>query len=129
MESGNDTGMNETHISFYLRSFRIHLFVDALRGIGSPRFIQFLVGPSGTSLAMVPADKKGFRTHRVPKGIYEGQNQMEINSMGLCRLIANRHGWNMNCSYRIPGVVSTTQKAAVFDFTKAQVIESKCTTI
>jgi len=82
MVSGNDTGMNETHISFYLRSFRIHLFVDALRGIGSPRFIQFLVGPSGTSLAMVSADKKGFRTHRVPKGIYEGQNQMEINSMG-----------------------------------------------
>ena len=31
--------MADTYISFYLRNNRIHVFVDALRGIGSPKYI------------------------------------------------------------------------------------------
>ena len=121
-ESEIDGRMNATHISFYLKNYRIHLFVDTLRGIGSPRFIQFLVDQEGASLAVMPAGKKGFKAHRVPHGIYEGLRKMEVNSYGLCKLIANKYGWDPNCSYRVPGVVSPEQKAAVFDLSKAAMI-------
>ena len=114
--------MINTYISFYLREYRIHLFLDSLRGIGSPSFVQFLVNQSGTSLAMMPAEKKGFKSHRVPPGAYYGQKKMEINSMGLCKLIASQYGWDSNNSYRVPGVVSPQQKAAVFDLSQAIVI-------
>ncbi len=114
--------MTDTHISFYLRNYRIHLFVDTLRGIGSPKFIQFLVDQDGASLAVIPTGKKGFKAHRVPHGIYEGLRKMEVNSYGLCKLIANKYGWDPNSSYRVPGVVSPEQKAAVFDLSKAAII-------
>ena len=39
--------MSETFLSFYLKANRIHVFVDALREIGQPTNICFMVGPDG----------------------------------------------------------------------------------
>ncbi|MBE5851284.1 MAG: hypothetical protein E7298_14345 [Lachnospiraceae bacterium] len=119
--------MSDTYISFYLRNYRIHLFMDILRGIGSPRFIQFLVDPDGRTLAIAPTEKKGFKSHRIPPVAYTGKRSVEINSMGLCKLIAAQYGWDTNCSYRVPGIVSTEQKAAIFELGKASVINSSDT--
>ena len=113
----------ETNISFYLRSNRIHIFVDALRGIGSPSRICFMISESGESLLVMPYDKRDFKSHGVPQEVYAGTGGMEISSMKLCRIIAKLHGWELYQSYRVPGKVYEGKKVAIFDLDKAEAIE------
>ena len=114
--------MDETYISFYLKAYRIRVFVDALRGIGSPQRFCFLIDEKGSSLLLVPHEKRDFKSHRVSPKAYNGNGGVAINSMGLCKLLANRHGWDMSKSYRIPGRISRKQGTAIFDLTKAELI-------
>ena len=76
--------MNDTHISFYLRANRIHIFVDALRAIGSPKRICFMVAEDGQSFLIAPYDKRDFKSHGVPADVYQGDGRMEISSMKFC---------------------------------------------
>lgn len=95
--------MNETFISFYLKANRIHVFVDALRGIGSPKYIGFMLKENGQSLAMLPYDKKDFHSHRVPSSVYNGGKRMDVSSMKLCTMLADMYNWEQERSYRVPG--------------------------
>lgn len=115
--------MDDAHISFYLKAYRIHVFVDALRGIGSPQRICFLLNKNATLLLMVPHSKRDFRSHRVPANAYTGNGGVDISSMQLCILLANQHRWDMSRSYRIPGQILAKQGKAVFDLTKAEMID------
>lgn len=113
----------ETNISFYLRANRIHIFVDALRGIGEPSRICFMISENGESLLISPYDKRDFKSHSVPKEVYSGTEAMEISSIKLCRIIAKLHDWDLSQSYRVPGKVYESQKIAIFDLDKAEAIE------
>ena len=115
--------MDDTYISFYLKAYRIHVFAGALRGIGSPQRICFLINENATLLLLVPHAKRDFRSHRVPANAYTGNGRVEISSMQLCVLLANRHKWDLSRSYRIPGRIITKQEIAVFDLTKAELVD------
>ena len=115
--------MSNTNLSFYLSVYRIHVFVDTLRSIGSPSFICFLVGNDGTYLAMAPYGKKDFHSHRISKKTYEGGKGLEISSLPLCSLLAERHNWDMSLSYRVPGTILKENNVSLFDLSKAQIIE------
>ncbi len=115
--------MNETFISFYLRANRIHVFVDALRGIGCPKFICFYLQENGRNLVIAPYKKKDFRSHRVPANVYEGTRGMEVSSLKLCQIIAEMYHWDIDQSYRIPGFVLQDRSAAIFSLGQAEVIE------
>lgn len=112
---------NNTYISFYLTSFRIHIFNNVIAGIGSPKFIRFLLKEEGPSLLMEAYDKKDFHSHRVVKSTNKG---LEINSFPLCSLLKNRLGWKSGQSYRVPGKVYPSQRIAVFDLLSAIQIQS-----
>ena len=114
--------MNETYLSFYLRANRIHVFIDALRGIGCPKFISFMIDETGRSLAMVPYDKKDFYSHRVPFSVYNGGKGMEVSSIRLCRILAREQNWDPEKSYRVPGDIIPKQKIALFYLTEAEEI-------
>ncbi len=111
--------MSDTYISFYLKVYRIHVFVDTLRGIGCPQRICFMISDDGKSLMIIPYPKKDFKSHRVPAKVYNGDGGMDISSYKLCRLMADMHHWDNSRSYRIPGTIYTGKSAAVFDLTKA----------
>ncbi len=112
----------ETYISFYLSSYRIHVFRKAITEIGNPKYIRFLVKDEGPSMIMEAYDKKDFRSHRVtPKKESGG---MEISSYPLCSLLKNRLGWEDGKSYRIPGKVFPGLNFAVFDLTAAEQIQT-----
>ena len=113
----------ETNISFYLRANRIHIFVDALRGIGEPSRICFMIFENGESLLIAPYDKRDFKSHNVPKEVYTGTGVMEICSIKLCRIIASLHDWKLYQSYRVPGKVYESKKVAIFDLDKAEIID------
>lgn len=108
-----------TYISFYLRNNRIHIFIDALRGLDSPRFVSFLIDEDGNNLVLIPYNKKDFYSHRVPLSVYQGKKGLELTSIRLCRLLAKKFSWDINKSYRIPGIIYSRQKIVIFDLQKA----------
>ena len=114
--------MSETYISFYLNANRIHVFVEALRGIGSPKRICFMIDQDGRRLLMLPHTKKDFVSHGVPNSVYGGKDSLEISSKKLCRLLASQHGWDPSRSYRVPGVIIPEKHLAAFDLKKAEMI-------
>lgn len=115
--------MQGTYISFYLRTNRIHLFVDSLRAIGSPKYFCFMLQENGQALAIVPYDKKDLKSHWVPPTVYTGTKDMEVNSMRLCRIISEMHHWTPGGSYRVPGFVLEDRSAAIFMLSKAKLID------
>lgn len=114
---------DDTYISFYLIESKIHIFRKTLVEIGNPKFIRFRVHEDGKSMIMEAYHKKDFQSHRVPKKIRENW-QMELRSLPLCSLIKNRLDWKEGKSYRIPGKAYPGQQLAVFDLTKAIMIET-----
>jgi hypothetical protein len=73
---------------------------------------------------MEPYDKKEFQSMRVPNAVYIKTGTMDFGSVGFCRLLANRLGWERAFSYRIPGKVMPSQKLVIFDLTSAVKIMS-----
>ena len=111
--------MVETYISFYLKVYRIHVFLDVLRGIGSPRRICFMISGDGKNLMVTPYPKRDLKSHSVPDRVYLGERGLDISSYKLCSLIANMYDWDTERSYRIRGRVIEEKRVAVFDLTSA----------
>lgn len=117
--------MYETNISFYLKANRVHIFVDALRRLGSPSRICFMIEESGENLLIAPYEKRDFKSHSVPKEVYSGAGAMEVSSMKLCHIIANLHQWEPNRSYRVPGKIFSEKKVAIFNLKEAKLIDKQ----
>ena len=120
--------MSNYYISFYLKAYRIHIFVDALRAIGSPKRICFLIDNDMKRLAVIPYSARDFKSHGVPDDVYNGSTGLEISSFPLCQLLSTKYKWRLNQSYRISGKAgkySMDQKAVVFDLEKAEIIKEK----
>ena len=115
--------MQETNISFYLRSSRIHIFVEALRELGMPSRICFMIEETGETLLVTPYGKRDFVSHAVPQDVYSGTAAMEVSSYKLCRIIANLYNWDLSRSYRVPGRVFPEKKIAIFDLKRAKIID------
>ena len=114
--------MKEAYISFYLKANRIHIFVDTLREIGSPKRICFMISDDGRSLLVVPYKKKDFKSHQVPDEVYKGIGCMEVSSIKLCRLIAGMYNWHEDRSYRVRGTAYNAQQIAIFDLNASAMI-------
>lgn len=118
--------MYNTCISFYLKAYRIHVYIDTLRALGSPSRICFMLDNEVSNMAIVSYNKRDFRSHKVSGDVYSGNHSLEISSFPLCKLVAARHKWDINRSYRIIGKVETIengQKAVVFNLEKAEIIK------
>lgn len=114
--------MNAIRISFYLRANRIHVFAEALRCIGSPKRICFLISADGQTLLMRAHKNRDFRSHKVPRNVYTGERSLEISSNKLCRILAELHNWNLKYSYRVPGTIRKEPDSILFYLAKAEVI-------
>lgn len=110
---------NSTYISFYLRVNRIHIFCDAVRTIGQPHFVRFLINEDATAMIMEPYDKMEFQSMRVPKEVYNMAGKMEFCSTPLCQLLSHRLGWDTKRSYRVHGKILTKQGRILYDLTSA----------
>ena len=115
--------MNDTYISFYLRANRVHIFVDALRKIGHPKYICFMIEENGKTLVLAPYPKKDFYSHGVPPAVYNGSKSMEVSSLRLCRILADLYKWNLDASYRVPGTIIQKSNIAIFYLGEAEIIE------
>lgn len=113
---------DSTYISFYLRSNTIHIFCKAIREIGNPEFIRFLIHLDGIKLVMQAYTQLEFISFRVPCSVYEKKGSMELRSKAFCGVIASHMGWDTRKSYRIPGNIYPKQRLVQFDLSKAVAI-------
>ena len=114
--------MNETYISFYLREGRIYIYIDALRQIGCPDNICFMIEEKGDNLLMKPYPRKDLRSHRVPKKVYDHTKRMYVFSTALCRILSRLQNWDNGHSYRVPGTVIPEKKIVIFPLGRAEII-------
>lgn len=115
--------MMETYISFYLRYNRIYIFIDALRGIGSPKYVCFMISNDGNTLILSPYQKKDFHSHRVPQDVYHGVGSLNLTSIRLCQILTTEFGWDSDKSYRVPGWLDEGKKVIVFNLRAASKIK------
>lgn len=121
LQRENIREMNEIYISFYLRVGRIHIFTETLRLIGCPRRICFLISSDGQSLLMRAHETRDLKSHKVSPNVYASRRSFEVSSCKLCGILANLHGWNMEYSYRVPGMITQEHCSICFSLAKAEV--------
>lgn len=114
--------MNGVHISFYLKTSRIHIFTETLRLIGYPKRICFLISADGQALLIRAHENRDLKSHKVPQDVYDGRRSLEISSWKLCKILADLHSWDLKHSYRIPGVLMRDRRSVRFSLAKAEVI-------
>ena len=107
----------DVYISFYLKHNSINIHKNAIEAIGKPLYIRFLINQDGSSMIIQPYYKKDFNSFRVPTA---GTWDMRISSKALCTVISNRHRWEKDCSFRVPGKTIKHQNIVVFDLLAAQ---------
>lgn len=79
--------------------------IDALRKIGSPNYICFMIEENGMTLILAPYPRKDFHSHRVSREVYSGEKKgVEISSLRLCTILAGLFQWKTNCSCIIRGL-------------------------
>lgn len=109
---------DNTYISLYGKSGKIHIFKDTIRAIGQPRFVRFRINPDGR-LLLEPYNRITLTSFRVPKNLDDIDAQMEVSTTALIRVIYREFGFNPSKSYRINGVVYESHQVAVFDISTA----------
>ena len=114
--------MNDIHISFYLRVGRIHIFTETLRLIGQPKRICFLISSDGQSLLMRAYETRDLKSHKVPPNVYNGRRSFEVSSCKLCEILADLHSWDLEWSYRVPGVILRDQRSVRFSLAQAEAV-------
>ena len=121
------TGYIPTSMSVDLKKYRVRIHKDALHRLGDPAFIQLLVSPRDTAVAIraVETEYAGDAVHRVRKKLLESDNSVEIYSRSfiekLCKIIEGSldHG---QC-YRIAGAVIPGEKTAIYSLKTIQKID------
>lgn len=113
---------NTTYISFYLKDGKVHVFADALRSLGTPNYIRFLLGKDGSSMIMEPYHKKEFQSIRVKKDNEQVNRKLCFRCKPFCKLLENTLGWTSLYSYRVPGRLIPSQRIILFDLTQATAI-------
>ena len=116
---------NKTYVSFYLKDGMINVYTDAIRFLGEPNYIRFLLNGDGSSMILQAYHKKEFQSIRVPKNADRTWTQTRFCSAPMCRLMKYALGWEPDKSYRVPGKYSPAQKIVVFDMTKATIINNQ----
>ena len=119
----------DTYISFYLSGGRLHIQPEALRKIGCPPYVRFLLNEDGKSMIMEPYNRKVFASMRVPKGLYgksEKRSRMEVKCAPFCRLMAHHLGWEESKTYRIQGKIYANQCIVKYDLQTAYAIKNEC---
>ena len=98
------------------------MFADALRNLGTPNYIRFLLGKDGSSMIMEPYHKKEFQSIRVKKDNEQMHHKLCFRCKLFCKLLENTLGWTNLYSYRVPGRLIPSQRIILFDLTQATAI-------
>ncbi|MCF0238805.1 MAG: hypothetical protein HUK24_09405 [Sphaerochaetaceae bacterium] len=121
MEKTNHNFNLDTYISFYLSKCTFRLFKSALRQIGNPPYIRFLVSNKDMSIVMQAFDEKTQISFKISeKMLAKGNSQsLVVHSKRLCSILASVMGWDVTKNYRIKGRIYPSQQLVKFDLSTA----------
>ena len=113
-------------LSIDMKKYRIRIHKATLHQLGDPLYIQLLVNPVSSVVALKSVTRSSSKdqTHKVPKKKLESSNSIEIYSKSfidkLIELVPDLK--DGNC-YRMTGSVVPSEKMAVFSFKTLRIFE------
>ena len=120
------TGSEETNLAIDLKYYRMRISRATLQGIGSPRFIQFLVNPMKKEIAIRSATKMSApdQTCRVDWERHQNRSYIEVKSkLFLHTLCSEMAGMSEGKSYRLRGLMVPAEEMVVFSLADHRSLE------
>ena len=118
-------------LSVDIKKYRIRIHKATLHLLGDPPYIQLLINPSSSIVALKSVSRSTSKdqTHRVPKKTLRSSNSVEIYSKffidKLIELVPDLT--DGNC-YHMTGTIIPSEKMAVFSFKTLRPFEEEDTT-
>lgn len=118
-------------LSVDIKKYRIRIHKATLHLLGDPPYIQLLINPSSSIVALKSVSRSTSKdqTHRVPKKTLRSSNSVEIYSKffidKLIELVPELT--DGNC-YHMTGTIIPSEKMAVFSFKTLRPFEEEDTT-
>ncbi len=118
-------------LSVDIKKYRIRIHKATLHLLGDPPYIQLLINPSSSVVALKSVSRSTSKdqTHRVPKKTLRSSNSVEIYSKyfidKLIELVPDLT--DGNC-YHMIGTIIPSEKMAVFSFKTLRPFEEEDTT-
>ena len=115
----SEQNTNMVLLSIDMKKYRIRVHKSTLHQLGDPPYIQLLVNPASSVVALKSVTRSSSKdqTHKVPRKKLESSNSIEIYSKSfidkLIELVPDLK--DGNC-YRMTGNIVPSEKMAVFSF-------------
>ena len=106
-----------TIIAIDLKKYRIRIHKTTIHLLGDPKYIQLLVNPASSQVAIRAVEKetRNDQNHKVNMSQMKSDNSYEIYSRSfitkLCDIVG---GLEPNFTYRLSGEIIQSQRAALF---------------
>lgn len=113
---------DDTYMTIHMNPYYIRVFRNALKAVGMPRYVRFLMEPDSARMAMTAYGRKEFTSFKVPNGaMVHGSKSgcVKIFSHVLCKSIYRQFGWDPTRTYHIPGKLFPEQKTVVYNLSDA----------
>lgn len=119
-------GTTPTTIAIDLKKYRIRIHKSTIHLLGDPKYIQLLVKPESSQVAIRAVEKetRGDQTFKVDSKTMKSDNSYELYSQTLIKKLCTIvDGLEPNFTYRLNGEILTAQKAALFSLKTISRIE------
>lgn len=115
-----------TTIAIDLKKYRIRIHKSTIHLLGDPKYIQLLVKPESSQVAIRAIEKetRGDQNFKVDSKTMKSDNSYELYSQTLIKKLCTIvDGLEPNYTYRLNGEILSTQKAALFSLKTISRIE------
>ena len=115
-----------TTIAIDLKKYRIRIHKSTIHLLGDPKYIQLLVKPESSQMAIRAIEKetRGDQNFKVDSKRMKSDNSYELYSQTLIQKLCTIVEWlEPNFTYRLNGEILSTQKAALFSLKTISRIE------
>lgn len=98
-----------------LKYNRIRIHKSTLRLLGYPEYIQMLVNPSNSIIALLPSVEQDHLAHKIHQGDLSDKQCCEFYSKTLVETMSTLcYQWKSDCSYRMDGQKVSSQNLILF---------------
>jgi len=114
-----DQSTPSIRMSVDVKKYRIRIHKATLHKLGDPPYIQLLINPSSSVVALkaVKRSSSNDQTHKVRKKVLESTNSVEIYSKSFIdKLKELLPEMNAGCCYHMTGSIVPSENMAVFSF-------------
>lgn len=107
-----------------LKKNRIRIHKKTLHLLGDPEFVQILVNPEKTTIAIKNCLAEDYRAERIKWQLISGRQCCEFYSKYLIKCLRGVYfDWKDDHSYRIDGSIIESEHLAQFSMEKSTLIE------